>query len=86
MNEALLGPVDALLDEAGDDTWPVIRKLLRRETESAIFGLSATLSSFDMNEQTKDKMLKSLEDFARGIIESKAKEEAGRVLFHMKDK
>ncbi|KAL7162621.1 hypothetical protein ACSBR2_042997 [Camellia fascicularis] len=86
LNEALLGPVDALLDGAGDDTWPAIRKLLRRERESAVFGLSAALSSFDMDEQTKDKMLKSLEDFARGIIESKAKEEAGRVLFRMKDR
>ncbi|KAF5931933.1 hypothetical protein HYC85_028104 [Camellia sinensis] len=86
LNEALLGPVDALLDGAGDDTWPAIRKLLRRETESAVFGLSAALSSFDMDEQTKDKMLNSLEDFARGIIESKAKEEAGRVLFRMKDR
>ncbi|KAI7983899.1 Protein ROOT HAIR DEFECTIVE 3 [Camellia lanceoleosa] len=81
LNEALLGPVDALLDGTGDDTWLAIRKLLRRETKSAVFGLSATLSSFDMGEQTKDKMLKSLEDFARGIIESKVKEEAGRVLF-----
>ncbi|CAL5361233.1 unnamed protein product [Camellia sinensis] len=86
LNEALLGPVDALLDGAGDDTWPAIRKLLRRETESAVFGLSAALSSFDMDEQTKDKMLNSLKDFARGIIESKAKEEAGRVLFRMKDR
>ncbi|KAF5950440.1 hypothetical protein HYC85_012433 [Camellia sinensis] len=86
LNEALLGPVDALLDGAGDDTWLVIRKLLRRETESTVFGLSTALSSFDMDEQTKGKMLKSLEDFARGIIESKAKEEAGRVLFHMKDR
>ncbi|CAL5424953.1 unnamed protein product [Camellia sinensis] len=69
-----------------DDTWPAIRKLLRHETKLAVFGLSATLSSFDMDEQTKDKMLKSLEDFARGIIESKAKKEAGRVLFRMKDR
>ncbi|KAI7998693.1 Protein ROOT HAIR DEFECTIVE 3 [Camellia lanceoleosa] len=78
--------MDALLDRAGDDTWPVIRKLLRRETESTVFGLFAVLSTFDLDEETKDNMLKSLEDFARGIIESKAKEEVGRVLFRMKDR
>ncbi|KAL2534061.1 Protein ROOT HAIR DEFECTIVE 31 [Abeliophyllum distichum] len=36
LNEALSGPVEALLDGASDDTWPAIRKLLRRETETAV--------------------------------------------------
>ncbi|KAK8629194.1 hypothetical protein V6N13_078046 [Hibiscus sabdariffa] len=33
LNEALSGPVEALLDGANDDTWPSIKKLLQRETE-----------------------------------------------------
>lgn len=86
LNEALLGPVDVLLDTASDDTWPAIRKLLRRETQSAVSGLSNELSSFNLDEVTKDKMLAKLEEYARGVVESKAKEEAGRVLFRMKDK
>ncbi|XP_057978445.1 protein ROOT HAIR DEFECTIVE 3 isoform X1 [Malania oleifera] len=86
LNEALSGPVEALLDGAGDDTWPAIRKLLRRETDSAVSGLSNALSGFDMDEQTKDKMLAGLEDYARGVVESKAREEAGRVLIRMKDR
>ncbi|GFZ04266.1 root hair defective 3 GTP-binding protein [Actinidia rufa] len=86
LNEALSGPVEALLDGAGDDTWPAIRKLLRRETESAVSGFSAALSSFDMDEQTNGKMIASLEDYARGVVESKAKEEAARVLIRMKDR
>lgn len=86
LNDALSGPVEALLDGAGDDTWPAIRKLLRRETESAVSGFSVALSSFEMEEQTKDKMLASLEDYARGVVESKAKEEAARVLIRMKDR
>ena len=86
LNETLLGPVEALLDGACDETWTAIRKLIRRETELAVSGFSVALSSYDMDEQTKDKMLASLEDYARGVVESKAKEEAGRVLIRMKDR
>ncbi|XVF86825.1 hypothetical protein PTKIN_Ptkin18bG0073600 [Pterospermum kingtungense] len=86
LNDALSGPVEALLDGANKETWPSIRKLLRRETESAVSGLSSDLSGFDMDENTKDKMLKSLEDYARGVVEAKAREEAARVLIRMKDR
>ncbi|XP_022724892.1 protein ROOT HAIR DEFECTIVE 3-like isoform X2 [Durio zibethinus] len=86
LNEALSGPVESLLDGATNETWPSIRKLLRRETESAVSGLSNALSGFDMDERTKNKMLTSLEYFARGVVEAKAREEAGRVLIRMKDR
>ncbi|XP_022715165.1 protein ROOT HAIR DEFECTIVE 3-like [Durio zibethinus] len=86
LNNALSGPVEALLDGANNETWPAIKKLLQRETESAVSGLSNALSGFDMNEQTKEKMLMSLQDYARGVVEAKAREEAGRVLIRMKDR
>ncbi|KAK6128020.1 hypothetical protein DH2020_038223 [Rehmannia glutinosa] len=86
LNEALSGPVEALLDGASDDTWPAIRKLFRRETEKAVSGFSSALSGFEMDEVTKEKLLLGLEDHARGIVEAKAKEEAGRVLIRMKDR
>ncbi|XP_075492309.1 protein ROOT HAIR DEFECTIVE 3-like isoform X1 [Primulina tabacum] len=86
LNEALSGPVESLLDGASDETWPAIRKLLRRETEVAVTGFSSALSGFEMDEASKSKMLSKLEDHARGIVEAKAKEEAGRVLIRMKDR
>ncbi|GER53517.1 protein ROOT HAIR DEFECTIVE 3 homolog [Striga asiatica] len=86
LNEALSEPVEALLDGASDDTWPAIRKLYRRETETAVTGFSKELSGFEMDEVTKNKMLSRLEDYARGLVEAKAKEEAGRVLIRMKDR
>ncbi|KAI9079208.1 hypothetical protein K1719_038813 [Acacia pycnantha] len=86
LKEALAGPVEALLDEANSDTWPAIRKLLGRETESAVSGFSAAISGYDMDEQTRQNMITSLEDYARGVVEAKAKEEAGRVLIRMKDR
>lgn len=86
LNDALSAPVEALLDGANNETWPSIQKLLQRETESVVSGFSNALSGFDMDEQTKDKMVTSMKDYARGVVEAKAKEEAGRVLMRMKDR
>ncbi|XP_016497005.1 protein ROOT HAIR DEFECTIVE 3 homolog 1-like isoform X2 [Nicotiana tabacum] len=86
LNEALAGPVEALLDGAGDDTWPAIRKLLQRETETGVLGFSTALSDFEMDEQARDNMVSRLKDYAQGVVEAKAKEEAGRVLIRMKDR
>lgn len=84
--ESLSGPVEALLDEANDETWATIRKLLHRETESAVSGFIAALSGFDLDEEVKERMVCNLRDYARGVVETKAKEEAGRVLIHMKER
>ncbi|OIW11845.1 hypothetical protein TanjilG_31595 [Lupinus angustifolius] len=86
LKESLSGPVEALLDGASSETWPSIRNLLRRETESAVSGFSSALSGFDMDEDTRHKMILSIEDYARGVVEGKAREEAGRVLIRMKDR
>ncbi|KAK7271967.1 hypothetical protein RJT34_28276 [Clitoria ternatea] len=86
LKEAMSGPVETLLDGANKDTWSSIRKLLNRETKSASSGFSAELSRFDMDEQTRRNMIQSLEDYAKGVIEAKAREEAGRVLIRMKDR
>lgn len=86
LKEALTGPIEALLDGANSDTWPTIKNLLKRETESAKSGFSTSLSGFDMDEITRQKMITNLEDIARGVVEAKAREEAGRVLIRMKDR
>ncbi|GMI76047.1 GOLGI MUTANT 8, ROOT HAIR DEFECTIVE 3 [Hibiscus trionum] len=86
LNEALACPIEALLDGAANETWPSIKELLHRETESAVSGLSSALSDFDMDAEAKEKMLSSLQDYARGVVEAKAREEAGRVLIRMKDR
>lgn len=86
LNEALSGPVEALLDSASDETWPSIRKLLRRESQYAVSGLASDLSGFDLDEQTKGKMLAKLEDYARSVVEAKTREEAGSILIRMKDR
>ena len=83
---ALSGPVEALLDGANSDTWPSIRKLLKHEIEPSVLGFTAALDGFDMEEETRKNMILSLQDFAKGVVEGKAREEAGRVLIRMKDR
>ncbi|KAK8546874.1 hypothetical protein V6N13_093913 [Hibiscus sabdariffa] len=86
LNEALAGPVEALFDGANNETWLSIKNLLKCETETAVGGMSKALSGFDLDENAKGKMLTSLKDYARGVVEAKAKEEAGRVVIRMKDR
>ncbi|KAK1259395.1 Protein ROOT HAIR DEFECTIVE 3 [Acorus gramineus] len=86
LNRALAEPVEALLDAADDDTWPAVRELLKRETNSAVAGFSSALSPFEIDQITKDQMVATLEFYARNVVETKAREEAGRVLIRMKDR
>ncbi|KAH0452618.1 hypothetical protein IEQ34_019917 [Dendrobium chrysotoxum] len=86
LNKALSEPVEALLDAASDDMWPSIRRLLQRETKTALSDFASALSSFDIDQTTIEKLLAKLEEYARSVVESKAREEAGRVLMHMKDR
>ncbi|KAM0944076.1 putative P-loop containing nucleoside triphosphate hydrolase [Dioscorea sansibarensis] len=85
---ALAEPVESLFDAAGagQDTWASIRKLYKRETENALLGFSASLSGFELDRSTSDKMLENLKAHARGVIEKKAREEAGKALMCMKDR
>ena len=86
LTKALAEPVEALLDSASEDTWPAIRKLLQRETKAAVSGLESALSAFELDEASEKDLLAKLENHGRSVVESKAKEEAGRVLIRMKDR
>jgi protein SEY1 len=86
LTKTLAEPVEALLDSASEDTWPAIRNLLLRETKAAISGLESALAAFELDEATEKELLRKLENHGRSVVESKAKEEAGRVLIRMKDR
>ncbi|KAI3894094.1 hypothetical protein MKX03_013291 [Papaver bracteatum] len=86
LNKALSEPVESLPDAASNETWPSIRNLLQRETKIAVSGFTGALSSFDINDSTLDEMVANLERYARSVVETKAREEAGRVLIRMKDR
>ena len=78
--------MEALLEGGRDDTWPAIRKLLRNETETVLSEFYSALSGFEMDEQSNEDMILILMKYARGVIEGKTREEAERVLYHMKER
>ncbi|XP_057754939.1 protein ROOT HAIR DEFECTIVE 3 homolog 2-like [Arachis stenosperma] len=84
--KALIEPVESLFEAGGKDTWVSIRKLLKRETEAAVSELSACISGFELDEETVERMQQSLRDYAKQIVENKAKEESGKILIRMKDR
>ncbi|KAB2613019.1 protein ROOT HAIR DEFECTIVE 3-like [Pyrus ussuriensis x Pyrus communis] len=85
LEQQLSGPVKALLEGPSNETWPTLRKNLSQEIESVLSGSCPAFPGFDMDDQTKGKIQASLEEHARRVVEAKAREEAGRVLIHMKD-
>ncbi|GLT59945.1 hypothetical protein SLA2020_327380 [Shorea laevis] len=86
LGQTLTEPVEALLEAGGKDTWASIRKLLKHETETAVSEFSTAISGFELDQATIDKMVQNLRDYARNVVEKKAREEAGKVLIHMKDR
>nr|XP_043635564.1 protein ROOT HAIR DEFECTIVE 3-like [Erigeron canadensis] len=86
LKEALDGPVGALLEGGGDDTWPAIRRLFLHETKVAVSQFSVALAGFEMEEQANEELVIKLENYARGIVEVRTKEEASKALYRMKER
>ncbi|KAL5206171.1 hypothetical protein ABZP36_034380 [Zizania latifolia] len=86
LRKALAEPVESLFDAAGHSTWASIRNLFKRETEAILPEFRKTLSGFEMESASSEGTVSNLRDYARSIVENKAKEEAGKVLIHMKER
>ncbi|XP_072992138.1 protein ROOT HAIR DEFECTIVE 3 homolog 2-like isoform X2 [Typha latifolia] len=86
LTKTLSEPVELLLEAAGQDTWASIRQLYRLETEKAASAFSTSISGFELDKETCDMMILDLKDYARSVVEKRAREEAGKVLMHMKDR
>lgn len=86
LSASLTEPVGALLEAGGEDTWASIRKLLNRETEAAVSEFSKAVVGFELDKVTIEKIVQNLRDYARNVVETKAREEAGKALIHMKDR
>lgn len=86
LSEALSEPVATLFDAAGKDTWASIKKLYRQETDKALLGFSSSLSGFELDQESSDRMLGNIKDHARSVVEKKCRDEAGKILIHMKER
>ena len=74
------------MEAGGKDTWASIRKLLKHETETAASEFSSAIVGFELDQETTKIMVQNLTDYARNVVEKKAREEAGKVLIRMKDR
>ncbi|CAK7336941.1 unnamed protein product [Dovyalis caffra] len=63
-----------------------IRMHVRHRTGIAISKFSDAVGSFDLDGSTIDRKKRCLSEFARNLVERKAREEVGKVLFRMKDR
>ncbi|XP_020976737.1 protein ROOT HAIR DEFECTIVE 3 homolog 2 isoform X2 [Arachis ipaensis] len=84
--KALVDPVECIFETGEKDTWPSIRKLLKRETEAVVSEFLSSISGFELDEETTERMQQSLRDYARKLVENKARDEAGKILILMKDR
>jgi protein SEY1 len=86
LSDAISGPVQSILETGERDSWACIRRLYRREIENAALSFSASLSEFDLDQTISNKMVSDLREYARSVVETKAREEAGNVLMRMKER
>ncbi|XP_076884965.1 protein ROOT HAIR DEFECTIVE 3 homolog 1-like [Bidens hawaiensis] len=86
IKEASYGSVEALLVKSSDDTWPAISNLLHQETAKAVSRFSFAISDFGIEKQEKEDFISNLKNYSRELVEAKAREEAGKVLYHMKER
>ncbi|XP_044946750.1 protein ROOT HAIR DEFECTIVE 3 homolog 1-like [Hordeum vulgare subsp. vulgare] len=86
LRKALVEPVESLFDAAGQTTWASIKNLYKRETEAILPEFVKALSGFEMESESSEGMVSKFRDYAQSIVENKAKEEASKVLMHMKER
>ncbi|GJU19320.1 serine-threonine/tyrosine-protein kinase catalytic domain-containing protein [Tanacetum coccineum] len=86
LEEAIYGPVEALLKVGSDDTWSRIMTILHQEIERAVSEFSSALSSYDVDEKATEHMISKLTSYAIGLVERKARDEAAKVLFYVKER
>ncbi|CAI9090467.1 OLC1v1025244C1 [Oldenlandia corymbosa var. corymbosa] len=86
LTSAISGPVESLFEAGHEDSWLQIRKLLEREADVFLSGLSAAVAGFELDSKTFDQMILNMRNYARSVVAKRAKEEADQVLLRMKEK
>ncbi|CAH2046365.1 unnamed protein product [Thlaspi arvense] len=84
--QALSEPVESLFEAGGKETWPSIRTLLKRETETAVTDFLDVVTGFELDHATIDAMVQNLKEYSQSLVEKKAREEAAKILIRMKDR
>ncbi|KAI4354138.1 hypothetical protein L6164_003031 [Bauhinia variegata] len=83
LKQELSNSVKYVLCEETDPTWSKIRERFKTVIKSALSQFNHTISVFRVDEEDRKERIESLEKYAKLLVESKAREESGRVKIHM---
>ncbi|KAI4354134.1 hypothetical protein L6164_003028 [Bauhinia variegata] len=83
LKQELSDSVRYLLCEEIDSTWSKIRQHFKSVMDSTLSQLLHTLSEFHVDEENRKEKIEIIDKYAKLIVESKAREESGRVKIHM---
>ncbi|KAJ6358276.1 hypothetical protein OIU76_000053 [Salix suchowensis] len=88
ITHAIANTVESLLECSERNTWASVRDVFECNTEKAISEFSDAAASFDLHSSEINTKFQHLREFARNLLEMKAREEAdaGRVLKRMMDR
>ncbi|KAJ6764588.1 PROTEIN SEY1 [Salix koriyanagi] len=88
ITHAIANTVESLLEASERNTWASVRDVFECNTEKAISEFSDAAASFDLRSSEINTKFQHLREFARNLLEMKAREEAdaGRVLKRMMDR
>ncbi|CAK7336935.1 unnamed protein product [Dovyalis caffra] len=88
LTDVLADEVQSLFEAGETDTWGLVRNLLKSKTDVAVSEFSDAVVSFDLQKSAIDTKLQHLREYARNVVERKAREAAAadRVLMRMKDR
>ncbi|CAK7336934.1 unnamed protein product [Dovyalis caffra] len=86
LTDVLAGKARSLFEAGETDTWGLVRNLLKSKTDVAVSEFSDAVVSFKLQRSAIDTKLQHLREYARNVVERKAREAAAaeRVLMRMK--
>ncbi|KAI4354120.1 hypothetical protein L6164_003019 [Bauhinia variegata] len=83
LKHELSDSVGYLLCEETDPTWSKIRNHFKKVMESNLPTIYGLLSEFGTDEEVKKEKTQRIVEYAKDVVEAKAREESGRAMNHM---
>ncbi|KAL6502196.1 hypothetical protein OROHE_024789 [Orobanche hederae] len=86
LSESVIGPLEALFEACGTNTWSSIRALLKRQGDVAASALSSAIAGYEVDQKMLENMVHKLKEYAEKLVCRKSRQEAGNIRIRMKDR
>ncbi|KAI4356287.1 hypothetical protein L6164_000319 [Bauhinia variegata] len=83
LKRELSDSVGFFLCEETDPNWSKIRERFKSVMKSTLDSIVDTMIEFGIDEESREEKIESIQNYAKEIVEAKAREESGRVKDHM---